>query len=314
MSLSAAEILYSSYLKKFISKNNTSLNKKYMNITFPSVLGLAAGFDKNGDYLNFINNIGLGFAELGTITPKAQTGNKKPRVFRIPDEFAIINHLGFNNKGVNYLKKQLTGFEKKIPIGVNIGKNADTPIHDAFTDYQYCMREIYELCDYITLNISSPNTSKLRDLHKSEYLEDFLYNIKKTHDGLIKKHSKRTPIVLKISPDINHDNIYSLCKIINDYEIDGIILTNTTLDKSLLSSEKYYNYDGGVSGLPIHKKSNNLISDFKASLSRETVIIGCGGIMSKSSAQEKILSGAHLLQIYTGLVYKGLGLIKEING
>ncbi len=284
-----------------------------MGLKFPGILGLAAGFDKNGDYLNFTNNIGLGFIELGTVTPNAQRGNKKPRVFRLTDELAIINHLGFNNKGVLYLKSKLRGFNKKAPIGVNIGKNINTPIENAYEDYTYCMDHIYNLSDYITLNISSPNTKNLRDLHDDKYLDGFLHKIKIKHDFLAKKHNKYKPLVLKISPDHDEEKIEKLCSLINIHDISGVIISNTTIDKSVIKSGKCDNYKGGISGLPIANKSTSLIKKFRNLLNDEVNIIGCGGIMSKKIANEKIDAGADLLQTYTGLVYKGLKLIDEIN-
>lgn len=284
-----------------------------MGINFAGKLGLAAGFDKNGDYLNFSNNIGLGFVELGTVTPRAQYGNKKPRVYRISNDMAILNHLGFNNKGVSYLKNKLKSFERRIPIGVNVGKNASTSIESAHEDYTYCIREVYSMSDYITLNISSPNTLHLRELHTEKYLDDFLHKIKESCDQLSKKNKKNVPILLKISPDHQEDKLEELCRIINIYEIQGLILTNTSVDKSLLSTRMYDHANGGVSGLPISKKSTNMIKICRELLHKDTVIVGCGGIVSKSSADEKLKAGANLLQVYTGLVYKGLQLIKQIN-
>ncbi len=286
---------------------------KLMGINFAGKLGLAAGFDKNGDYLNFTNNIGLGFVELGTVTPRAQYGNKKPRVHRVTSDMAIVNHLGFNNKGVLYLKNKLKSFERKIPIGVNVGKNASTNIDSAHEDYNYCIKEIYSTSDYITLNISSPNTVDLRELHSKKYLNDFLYKVKINCDQLSKKNKRNVPILLKISPDHPEDKIEELCKIIDIYEIQGVILTNTSVDKSLLSMRNHDQTNGGVSGRPLSKKSTEMINICKKFLHKDTVIIGCGGIMSKSSADEKLKAGANLLQVYTGLVYQGLRLIKQIN-
>ena len=284
-----------------------------MGINFTGKLGLAAGFDKNGDYLNFSNNIGLGFVELGTVTPRAQYGNEKPRVHRISNDIAIVNHLGFNNKGVLYLKNKLKYFERKIPIGINVGKNASTSIESSYEDYNYCIKEIYSSSDYITLNISSPNTTDLRVLHAKKYLNDFLYKVKRNCDQLSKKNKKSVPILLKISPDHPEDKIEELCKIIDIYEIQGVILTNTSVDKSLLSTRKHDATNGGVSGRPLSKKSTKMIEVCRKFLHKDTVIIGCGGIVSKSSADEKLKAGANLLQVYTGLVYKGLELIKQIN-
>ncbi len=313
VSLASAEFLYKSWLKNMFIADRQSMPNKLMGLSFPNKLGLAAGFDKNGDYLNFDNNIGLGFIELGTVTPKAQYGNSKPRIFRSIKDTAIINHLGFNNKGVQHLKNNLQLIERNQPIGINIGKNSSTTIELAHEDYQYCMKEIFSLADYITLNISSPNTSRLRELHSDNYLDTFLHEIKKTHAELTKKYKKRVPLVLKISPDIQDNDLEILCRQMLNYEIDGVIATNTTIDKNLLIDKSYLNNKGGVSGKPLFKKSNILIKNIKNLVKDNIVIVGAGGITSKESAVEKLSLGADLLQLYTGLVYFGLDLIKEIT-
>jgi dihydroorotate dehydrogenase len=313
VSLASAEFLYKSWIKNMFITNRVNMSNKLMGLDFPNKLGLAAGFDKNGDYLNFDNNIGLGFIELGTVTPKAQYGNSKPRIFRSIKDTAIINHLGFNNKGVQHLKNNLQLIERSQPIGINIGKNSSTAIELAHEDYQYCMKEIFFLADYITLNISSPNTSRLRELHSDNYLDKFLSEIKKTHDELTKKYKKKVPLVLKISPDIEDNNLEVLCKQMLNYEIDGVIATNTTIDKNLLMDKSFLANKGGVSGKPLLEKSNNLVKNLKNLVKDNIIIIGAGGITSRESAVEKLNSGADLLQLYTGLVYFGLDLIKEIT-
>ena len=314
VTLSMAEKIYKSFLKNIISSKIITNEKKVMGITFPNMLGLAAGFDKNGDYLNFINNIGLGFVEIGTITPKPQYGNNKPRIFRVANEEAIINHLGFNNKGVSYLKEKLKYFNRNIPIGVNIGKNSNTPIDKAHEDYEHCMNEIFEFSDYLTLNISSPNTLQLRDLHSQNYLNNFLKNIKATHEKLSKKYKKHVPLLLKISPDIIEEDLNNICSSIKHYDIDGVIATNTSVDKSILKNKKLANYSGGVSGRPLLIKSNKIIENLKELVGNNVAIIGCGGISSKEIAANKIKLGSDLIQLYTGLVYSGTNLIQEITG
>jgi len=313
VSLASAEFLYKSWLKNMFISDTVNMPNKLMGLSFPNKLGLAAGFDKNGDYLNFDNNIGLGFIELGTVTPKAQYGNSKPRIFRSIKDTAIINHLGFNNKGVQHLKNNLQLIERRQPIGINIGKNSSTAIELAYEDYQYCMRTIFSLADYITLNISSPNTSRLRELHSDNYLGRFLHEIKKTHMELTKRYKKIVPLILKVSPDIEDNDLEVLCRQMLNYEIDGVIATNTTIDKNLLVDKSFLVNEGGVSGKPLFKKSNNLIKNIKSLVKDNIVIIGAGGITSKESAVEKLNSGADLLQLYTGLVYFGLDLIKEIT-
>ena len=313
VSLASAEFLYKSWLKNMLIAKKVNLSNKLMGLTFPNKLGLAAGFDKNGDYLNFDNNIGLGFIELGTVTPKAQYGNSKPRIYRSIRDTAIINHLGFNNKGVKHLKNNLEQVERNQPIGINIGKNSNTKIELAHEDYQHCMEEIFYLADYITLNISSPNTSRLRELHSDNYLDKFLSEIKKTHDRLTKKYKKTVPLILKVSPDIKDVELESLCRKMLNYEIDGVIATNTTVDKNLLADKSFLDNKGGVSGKPLFKKSNDMIKNIKNLVKNNIIIIGAGGITSKETAVEKQNSGADLLQLYTGLVYSGLDLIKEIT-
>ena len=312
LSLSIAEFVYKSWLGNFLKTIPRKLKTQSMGITFENPMGLAAGFDKNGDYMNFITKIGFGFVELGTVTPRAQFGNRRPRIFRIPGEQAIINHLGFNNKGVDYLKNKLKKFDRNIPVGINISKNATTPIDKAYQDYEYCMRKIYSLADYITLNVSSPNTKDLRSLQLNEQINDLLKNIKKLHDNLKKVYKKHVPLVIKISPDLTTQQLESFCRTLIDYEIDGVIATNTTIDKKILRNKKYQSFQGGISGRPLLAKSNDKIKELKAYLGKKITIIGVGGITSPKSGYEKMKYGAELLQIYTGLVYLGTSLINDI--
>ena len=311
LSLRAAEMLYKSWLNSILKKETPKLTTEKMGIVFDNPLGLAAGFDKNGDYLNFITNIGFGYVEIGTVTPKAQFGNTQPRVFRVPESKAIINHLGFNNKGVDYLKEKLRKINRNVPIGVNISKNATTPIDKAYQDYEYCMRKIYSLSDYITLNVSSPNTKDLRNLQLDKFFDNFIKNIKKLHTNLKKVYKRKVPIVIKISPDLTNEQLDNFCKIMTNYEIDGIIATNTTIDKKIIN-KKYHHYQGGISGKPLFKKSNDLIKKLNKKLKKDVAVIGVGGISSPESARIKLESGADLLQIYTGLVYSGTSIISEI--
>ena len=313
LTLNVAEYIYKSFLKKIISTERVNSQTKIMGINFPNKLGLAAGFDKNGEYLNFISNIGFGFIEIGTVTPKPQYGNEKPRIFRAIKDKAIVNNHGFNNKGVNYLKDRLKSFDKNQPIGINIGKNSQTKIERAHEDYEYCMSMIYPFADYITLNISSPNTEKLRELQSEKYFDNFLKRIKLMHDKLSTKYKKYVPLVIKISPDMTHHEVLVLCNLIKLYSIDGIIATNTTVDKKVLSNDDFLDNKGGVSGNPLLEKANNVLEQVTKNLGDKTAIIGVGGIMSKESAQEKINLGADLLQMYSGLVYCGTSIINEIT-
>lgn len=312
ISLVFLEFLYKTYIgKKLFHERLIKNSTKQFNITFDNPIGLAAGFDKNAEYLNFISNIGFGFVEVGTMTPKAQSGNPKPRVFRVPENEAIINHLGFNNKGIDFGLERIKKFNGNIPIGVNIGKNASTDIKDAYRDYEYCLRKAYSIADYITLNISSPNTERLRDLQKGNNIDEFLHSVKTLHDNLKKVYKKHTPLVVKIAPDLTNQSVYELSQLINKYDIDGVICTNTTIDKSSLS-EKYKDIQGGLSGKPLSTKSNSVLREIVNNVSEDRTIIGVGGIDSWESANEKLSIGANLLQLYTGLVYKGPQVIRQI--
>jgi dihydroorotate dehydrogenase len=311
ISLPILEFIYKSYLGKVLHKKIISKKTKQMNIDFDNPLGLAAGFDKNADYLNFISNIGFGYVEVGTLTPKPQSGNPKPRIFRLIKDEAIINHLGFNNKGIDYAINKIKKFNRNIPIGINIGKNANTQIKDAFRDYEYCLRKSYAIADYITLNISSPNTKDLRQLQSGQNINEFIHSIKVLHDNLKKVYKKHTPLVIKIAPDITIEDIDGIINLVNSYDIDGIICTNTTIDKSSVD-ESYKNLQGGLSGRPLYKQSNNILKEVCRQISKDKTVIGVGGVDSPHSAKEKINLGANLIQIYTGLVFKGPGLIESI--
>jgi len=311
ISLPILEFIYKSYLGKILQKKIISRRTKQLNIDFDNPLGLAAGFDKNADYLNFISNIGFGYVEVGTLTPKPQSGNPKPRIFRLIKDEAIINHLGFNNKGIDYAINKIKKFNRNIPIGINIGKNANTEIKNAFRDYEYCLRKSYAVADYITLNISSPNTKDLRKLQSGQKINEFLHSIKVLHDNLKKVYKKHTPLVIKVAPDISLEDISELTSLISSYDIDGIICTNTTIDKSALDSS-YRNLQGGVSGKPLYEKSNNIIREVSRQVGEDKTVIGVGGVDSPETAAEKLSLGANLLQVYTGLVYKGPGLITNI--
>ena len=311
ISLLLLEYIYKSYLGKVFHKSISIKSTKQFDILFDNPIGLAAGFDKNADYLNFISNIGFGFIEVGTLTPKPQAGNPKPRVFRLIKDRAIINHLGFNNKGIDYALEKIKKYDRNIPIGVNIGKNASTPIHNAFQDYEYCLRKSYSIADYITLNISSPNTKNLRDLQSGENIKDFLSSIMNLHSNLKKVYKKHTPLVVKIAPDVDSNTISDIVELIKQYDVDGIICTNTTIDKSTLDEESK-NIQGGLSGKPLYDKSNKVLKEVSDLMDDSRTIIGVGGIDSAESAKEKFSLGADLLQIYTGLVYEGPNLLKKI--
>jgi dihydroorotate dehydrogenase len=281
-----------------------------MGLTFDNPVGLAAGLDKNGDYFNALGSLGFGFVEIGTITPKPQPGNDKPRLFRLEDHEAIINRMGFNNKGVNYLVERVKRRRYKGVLGINIGKNKVTPEEQALSDYQIAMTAVYPYADYITVNISSPNTPGLRNLQFGENLRQLLTGLKETQQSLASEHGVYKPVVVKIAPDMTEEEIKSVSETFLANEIDGVIATNTTLDRSAVENSPFSEEAGGLSGKPLTQRSTEVITQLRSHLGA-LPIIGVGGIMQGSDAAAKIKAGADLVQIYSGFIYGGPSLIKD---
>lgn len=282
-----------------------------MGLTFPNAVGLAAGLDKNADHLNSLGALGFGFIEVGTVTPKPQPGNPKPRLFRIPEQEAIINRMGFNNKGLQHLlaqvqKRQYTGL-----LGINLGKNLTTPVDRAVEDYLLGLEGVYALADYVTVNISSPNTPGLRSLQYGEALKDLLQPLKEAQQRLADQQQRYVPLVVKVAPDMNDEELHSLAATLRELKLDGVIATNTTLDKSAVEGLQHGDEQGGLSGRPLTEKANTLTHKLADALEGELPIIGVGGIFSAEDAVERIKSGASLIQLYTGFIYRGPGLIHE---
>ena len=274
---------------------------------FENRLGTAAGLDKNGDYIDCLGALGFGFIEVGTITPKAQLGNSKPRVFRVFKEEAIINRLGFNNKGVDYLVERLKKRTFKGIVGVNIGANKTSNGQKRIDDYIECFNKVQNYADYIAVNISSPNTPGLRDLHSSSNLKILIEYL----DEATKLCGYTKPIFLKVSPDENNESVNEIIQIVNDSSFTGLIVSNTSIDKTLLKNNSYHDYEGGLSGKPIMDKSTQLLNRIhKNNLSMP--LIGVGGVLSKKDFQNKINSGAQLVQLYTGFVVKGPKIVSDI--
>lgn len=282
-----------------------------MGITFPNPVGLAAGLDKNGDYFNALGAMGFGFVEIGTITPKPQAGNPKPRLFRIPEAQAIINRMGFNNKGVDHLVAQVKRRRFKGVLGINIGKNATTPVENAADDYVICMQKTYAHADYITVNVSSPNTQGLRDLQFGDSLNRLLETIKKEQVKLQAEHGRYVPVAVKIAPDMDSDAVAQVAQSLLAQGIDGVIATNTTIGREGVEDYKTSVETGGLSGLPVRDKSTRVIRALYAELGEKLPIIGVGGITDGASAAEKIKAGAKLVQVYSGFIYRGPALIRE---
>jgi len=281
-------------------------------ITFPNALGLAAGLDKNADCIDAFAQMGFGFIEVGTVTPRPQYGNDKPRLFRLPAANAIINRMGFNNQGVDYLVENVKKAKYRGILGINIGKNKDTPNEQGKDDYVICMRKVYEFASYITINISSPNTPGLRDLQFGDALLDLLTALKSEQQQLAATFQKYVPLFVKIAPDMDAIAVQQVAEALLTSQMDGAIATNTTLDKTAVATLPFGQEMGGLSGLPVQRKSTEVIAQLRAAVGPTFPIIGVGGIDSLASAQEKLAAGANLIQVYTGFIYQGPALIKTI--
>lgn len=286
-----------------------------MGITFPNPVGLAAGLDKDGAYIDGLATLGFGSIEVGTVTPRAQPGNAMPRMFRLPQANAIINRMGFNNGGADAFVANVRASKfyqnKEGVLGLNIGKNADTPIERAVDDYLICLEKVYPYASYVTVNISSPNTKNLRQLQGASELDALLSQLKEAQQRLSDQHKRYVPIALKIAPDMELEQIQTIAQALLHHKMDGVIATNTTINRDAVKNLKYANEAGGLSGAPVFEASNKVIRTLKSELGDALPIIGVGGILSGSDAQAKIAAGASLVQLYTGLIYRGPALIKE---
>ncbi len=283
-----------------------------MGITFPNAVGLAAGLDKNGAVIDGMAALGFGFIEVGTVTPRAQPGNPKPRLFRVKEAQGIINRFGFNNLGVDNLIENVKAANYKGVLGINIGKNFDTPMENAGDDYLICMRKVYAYASYITVNISSPNTKNLRALQEKEALSGLLASLKLEQTKLAQHHGKYVPITLKIAPDLTPEQIIEIADLLMQHQIDGVIATNTTLSREAVSGFKNADEAGGLSGAPVRNQSTIVIQQLSKQLQSALPIIGVGGILCGADAVEKVAAGTSLVQIYSGLIYKGPELIHEV--
>ena len=283
-----------------------------MGLSFRNPIGLAAGMDKNGACVDGFASLGFGFVEVGTVTPRPQPGNPKPRLFRLPEHEAIINRMGFNNHGVAELLENVASVQFKGPLGINIGKNFDTPLEDAAADYRICMEAVYSRADYIAVNISSPNTKNLRDLQKGEAFGSLLSEIADTRSRLTDEQGIRKPIAVKIAPDMDADQVRAMADALLEAGMDAVIATNTTLDRSRVKGHPHAEEAGGLSGAPVRESSTRVISLLNEHLSGSMPIIGVGGIFTPADAKEKLDAGATLLQMYTGLIYQGPRAVADI--
>jgi len=285
---------------------------RVMGLDFPNPVGLAAGLDKNGDYLDGLAKIGFGFIEVGSVTPKPQPGNPQPRIFRLTRKQSLINRMGFNNKGVDHLLQNIADGPRDFVLGINIGKNLSTAVTDALSDYCLGYQSVYAKADYITINISSPNTPGLRDLQDEAALEGLLAGISQLRLRLEDEQQMQRPLALKLSPDLDQRAIPAITGLLRQYSVDGLILTNTTIDRDLVAGQSYADEAGGLSGLALRDKSRQLLSEFYNELGDDIPIISVGGIDSAEEAQLRIELGAKLVQLYTGLIYRGPRLVRNI--
>jgi len=311
LGLKAIEAAYRSGLNPLLASQPKPMPVNAFGITFPNPVGLAAGLDKNGAHIDALLALGFGFIEICTVTPRAQAGNPKPRMFRLPDQQAVINRLGFNNDGVDALVRNVERARRKGVVGINIGKNAGTAKEKAVDDYLYCLDRVYALADYVTINISSPNTSGLRDLQQGDTLRAFVGTLRERQEQLAGQYGKRTPMLVKIAPDLDDAQIDAIAATLLEANVDGIIATNTTTSREQIQGHRLEREIGGLSGKPLYAKSTAVLSRLRARVGERIPLIGVGGILSGADAVAKVIAGATLVQFYTGMIYRGPKLIAE---
>ena len=311
LTLGSLNALYSLGLSGIIAPHPAADPRTVMGLVFPNPVGLAAGLDKNGNCIDGLAALGFGFIEIGTTTPLPQPGNPKPRLFRLPRANAIINRMGFNNDGVDKLVENVRRADYRGILGINIGKNAATPIEKAADDYLICLRKVYAYASYVAVNISSPNTKHLRQLQDENALNSLLAQLKAEQRKLADTHGKYVPLVLKIAPDMEAEQIAAIARLLMQHRIDGVIATNTTLSREGVENLPHAEESGGLSGAPVRDKSTAVIRQLAAELRGALPIIGVGGILSGVDAAEKIRAGAALVQIYSGLIYRGPELVAK---
>jgi dihydroorotate dehydrogenase len=282
-----------------------------MGLEFPNPVGVAPGLDKNGDYFEALGDLGFGFIEIGTTTPRPQPGNPKPRIFRLPQASAMINRLGFNNKGVDHLVRRVRKHHFKGILGINIGKNFDTPMENAADDYLHCLEKVYPWADYITANISSPNTKNLRDLQSEDELDKLLGKLGRRREELSNEHDRYVPLAVKVAPDLDDDAIPVIAEVISRHHMDAVIATNTTTCREGVHGMKHAEEAGGLSGAPLKPKADKVLAALKKALPDEVALIGVGGVSTGQDAVDKLNLGADLVQFYTGMIYRGPALVSE---
>ena len=313
LTLDSLQIAHRLGLLPLFTKRPADRPQQVMGLTFPNPVGLAAGLDKNGTYIDALAGLGFGFIEIGTVTPRPQPGNPQPRMFRLSEKQAIINHMGFNNLGVDALISNVRRVRFRGILGINIGKNFDTPIERAAEDYLTCLRKVYVYASYVVINISSPNTQNLRQLQNDRELDALLAALKTEQKKLAELHGKYVPVAVKIAPDLNSEQVHQIAALLLRHRIDGVIATNTTLSRLGVEHMPQHAEAGGLSGAPLREKSTSVIRQLSAALHGALPIIGVGGIMNDHDALEKIRAGAVLVQLYSGLIYRGPDLISDVG-
>jgi len=312
LGLAALEAAYRSGMNPLLAAKPSPLPTRAFGLTFANPVGLAAGLDKNGAHIDALLALGFGFVEVGTVTPKPQAGNPKPRMFRLASHRAIINRLGFNNEGVDALVRNVERAQRKAGLlGINIGKNKDTPNESAADDYLHCLERVYPLADYITVNISSPNTAGLRELQEEQALRRLVATLREAQEKFGAQHGKRVPMLVKIAPDLSDDDIDAAGRVLGDLGVDGVVATNTTVARIAIQGARRANEQGGLSGEPLMGRATAVLRRLRTRLPESIPMIGVGGILQGADAATKMAAGASLVQVYTGLVYRGPGLIGE---
>jgi dihydroorotate dehydrogenase len=312
LGLASLEAAYRSGLAGLLASRPQPLPTKALGLVFDNPVGLAAGLDKNGAHVDALLALGFGFIEVGTVTPKPQAGNPKPRMFRLPQYNAIINRLGFNNDGVDALVRNVGRARRRHGLlGINIGKNKNTPNESAESDYLFCLERVYPLADYITVNISSPNTAGLRELQEEQALRRLVGNLREAQERLGAQHGKRVPMLVKVAPDLSDDDIEAAARVLGDLGVDGVIATNTTVSRITVQQHPLAHETGGLSGSPLMDKSTAVLRMLRTRLPDNIPLIGVGGVLSGADAAKKMAAGASLVQVYTGLIYRGPTLIGE---
>ena len=310
--LGALDLLHRTGGTSLLGGGARALPTQVFGLAFPNPVGLAAGLDKNGAHVDALLGLGFGFVEVGTVTPRPQAGNPRPRMFRLPGQRAVINRLGFNNDGVDALVRNVGRARRRGGLlGINIGKNRDTPNENAADDYLHCLEKVYPLADYVTVNISSPNTAGLRELQEEQQLRRLVGTLREAQEALGARHGKRVPMLVKVAPDLSDQDIDAAARVLGDLQVDGVVATNTTVSRFAVQGARHADETGGLSGAPLMEKSTAVLRRMRTRLPESIPLVGVGGILSGADAAAKMSAGAVLVQVYTGLVYRGPRLVGE---